>query len=32
MDKVCIGMDFVLIYLDDILMASSMSTEHYEHL
>ena len=28
MDKVCTGMEFVFIYIDNILMASSMGVEY----
>ena len=32
MDTGCTGMEFVFVYLDDILMASSMSVENHNHL
>ena len=32
MDMVCTELDFVLVYLDDILIASESATEHKEHL
>jgi len=32
MDTVCRGLDFVFVYLDDILIASSCPAEHKEHL
>ena len=31
-DKVCIGMEFVFIYINNILVASFMNAEHYDHL
>ena len=32
MDMVCTELDFVFVYLDDILIASESATEHKEHL
>ena len=32
MDTVCRGLDFIFIYLDDILVASSNELEHRSHL
>lgn len=32
MDTVCIGLDFVFVYLDDILVASGSQSEHMRHL
>ena len=32
MDSVCAGLDFVFVYLDDILIASESEAEHLEHL
>jgi hypothetical protein len=32
MDMVCAGLDFVFVYLDDILIASESAAEHKEHL
>ena len=32
MDKVCRGVDFVFIYLDDVLVASHSQREHLTHL
>ena len=32
MDMVCAGLDFVFVYLDDILIASESATEYKEHL
>ena len=32
MDMVCAGLDFVFVYLDDILIASEAAIEHKEHL
>lgn len=32
MDSVCNGLDFVFMYLDDILIASSTHEEHKEHI
>ena len=32
MDLVCAGLDFVFVYLDDILIASKSETQHLEHL
>ena len=32
MDSVCAGLDFVFVYLDDILIASESETQHLEHL
>lgn len=32
MHKVCANLDFIFVYLDDILIASSNETEHLEHL
>ena len=32
MDMVCAGLDFVFVYLEDILIASESATEHKEHL
>ena len=32
MDNVLQGIDFVFVYLDDILVASSSATEHQQHL
>ena len=32
MDMVCTELDFVFVYLDDILIASESATEHQEHL
>ena len=32
MDSVCAGLDFVFVYLDDILIASESEAQHVEHL
>ncbi len=32
MDTVCAGLDFVFVYLDDILVASANESEHLQHL
>ncbi len=32
MDKVCLGLNFAFVYLDDILIASRSTAEHREHL
>ena len=32
MDSVCADLDFVFVYLDDILIASESETQHLEHL
>ena len=32
MDSVCTDLDFVFVYLDDILIASESETQHLEHL
>jgi len=32
MDRVCLGLDFVYVYLDDILVASRSTVEHMVHL
>ena len=32
MDSVCQSLDFVFVYLDDILVASASHTEHRKHL
>ena len=32
MDLVCAKLDFVFVYLDDILIASESETQHLEHL
>ena len=32
MDSVCAGLEFVFVYLDDILIASETEEQHLEHL
>lgn len=32
MDDICRGLDFVYVYIDDILISSKSKTEHFQHL